>query len=179
MPTPPLLHNFGKPFMLKPLLVPVLLLAIASSAFAQTATTPVAPVAQPATAPQLTAAQKAQMEKQNAQMAAASLQIAQMVDQNQIGQVWDNASSVAKQANTRAEFVQMISADRAKLGALKSRQLASIARVQSTGGALPAGLYLNVNYATQFANAKQPVRELISYYLDKDNVWRVSGYTVR
>ena len=165
--------------MIKQLLLPVVLLAVTGSAFAQTATAPAAPAAQTAPAAQLTAAQKAQLEKQNAQMATASLQIAQMVDQNQAGQVWDNASIIAKQTNARAEFVQMVGADRAKLGAVKTRQLASIGRVQSTGGKLPPGLYINVNYATQFANASKPVRELISFHLDKDNVWRISGYTVR
>ena len=165
--------------MIKQLFLPVMLLAFAGSAFAQTATTPAAPAAQTAPAAQLTAAQKAQLEKQNAQMATASLQIAQMVDQNQIGQVWDNASTVAKQTNPRAEFVQMVGADRAKLGAVKTRQLGPIGRVQSTGGKLPPGLYINVNYATQFANSGKPVRELISFHLDSDNVWRIAGYTLR
>ena len=166
--------------MFKQLLLPVLLLTVASAAFAQSATTTTAPAsAQTTAAPELTPAQKLQVQKQDAQMAAASLQIAQMVDKNQIGQVWDSASTVAKQTNTRTQFVQTITADRAKLGALKSRNLKTIVRVQSKGGELPLGMYLNVHYATQFANVKQPIRELISYHLDTDNVWRIAGYTLR
>lgn len=166
--------------MRKQLLPLVLLLAVAPGAFAQSTMAPTAPAdTQAATAPELTPAQQTRIEKQNTQMAAAALHIAQLVDQNQIGLVWDNASSVAKQANTRADFVQQVSADRAQLGALKSRQLTTITRTQSEGGELPPGLYISVNYTTQFANSRQPVRELISYRLDDDNVWRVAGYTVR
>lgn len=166
--------------MRKQLLLPVLLLAIAPGVCAQSAAAPAAPTStQATTAPELSPAQKAQLEKQNTQMATAALQIAQMVDQNQIGPIWDNASSVAKQANTRADFVQQISADRAQLGALKSRQLTAITRTHSKGGELPPGLYISMNYTTQFANARQPVHELISYHLDADEVWRVAGYTVR
>ena len=166
--------------MRKQLLLPLLLLTVASGAFAQRTSAPATAAApQTITAPELTPAQKVQIEKQNAQMASASLQIARMVDQKQIGQVWDSASSVAKQTNTRAEFVQQVTADRAKMGALKSRKLTTITRVQSKGGKLPLGMYINIHYATQFANAKEPVRELISYHLDNDNAWRVAGYTLR
>ena len=162
------------------LLLPMLLLAVAPGAFAQSATEPAAPATtQAATTSEVSPAQKARLEKQNAQMTSAALQIAQMVDRNQIGLVWDNASSVAKQANTRADFVQQVSADRVQLGALKSRRLTAITRTHCTGGELPPGLYISMSYTTQFANAKQPVSELISYHLDADGVWRVAGYTVR
>ena len=44
-----------------------------------------------------------------------------------------------------------------------------------------AGLsnYANVVYASKFANAPQPVRELASFHLDDDQTWRVSGYSLR
>ena len=166
--------------MFKSLLLPLLLLGVATGAFAQTPKTAAAPAAtQAAAAAQLTPEQKAQLEKQNAQMEQASLQVAAMVDQNKVGEVWDGASSIAKQANTRADFVTRIGADRAKLGTPTSRKLAAITRTQSKGGKVPAGNYVNVNYATKFSKASQPIRELISYHLDADNVWRVAGYTVR
>jgi hypothetical protein len=44
---------------------------------------------------------------------------------------------------------------------------------------VPAGLYININYATRFAKTQKPVRELISFHLDSDKVWRVAGYTLR
>jgi len=36
-----------------------------------------------------------------------------------------------------------------------------------------------VAFATRFANEKAVVRELVSFHLDNDHVWRVSGYTLR
>lgn len=160
--------------MFKKTLLAALLLTVSAAAFAQSPTP-----AKTQSAPALTPQQKAQIEKQNVQMAQASLRIAQMVDQGQTGAVWDEASSVAKQTTKRTDFVQQIATDRAKLGTAGARKLVAITRTQSKGGTLPAGLYVNVSYATQFAKAKQPVRELISFHWDTDHVWRVAGYTVR
>jgi hypothetical protein len=163
--------------MFKKTLLATLLLTVSAAAFAQSPAASATP-GKTQSAPALTPQQKAQLEKQNAQMAQASLQIAQMVDQGQTGTVWDQASSVAKQANKRADFVKQISSDRAQLGAPGTRKLTAITRTQSKGGTLPTGLYINVSYATPFARAKQPVRELISFHLDNDQTWRVAGYTV-
>lgn len=160
--------------MFKKTLLAALLVTVSVGAFAQSP----AP-AKTQSAPALTPEQKAQLEKQNTQMAQASLRIAQMIDQGQTGNVWDQASSVAKQTSKRADFVQQINADRAKLGAPSARKLRGITRTQSKGDSVPPGLYINVSYATQFAKAKQPVRELISFHFDSDRVWRVTGYTLR
>lgn len=61
-----------------------------------------------------------------------------------------------------------------------SRGKPSITRVQYPAGAsVPEGIYLNVSFPTRFANNAQPVRELVSFRLDEDKVWRASGYSVR
>lgn len=163
--------------MFKKTLLTALLLGACAGAFAQTPapTTPAGPRAATALTPQ----QKAQLERQNVQMAQASLRIAHMVDQNQLGQIWDQSSSVTKQTTRRADFVQSVGADRARLGAAGERKLRAITRTASKGGKVPAGVYVNVSYATQFAKAQKPVRELISFHLDSDQVWRVAGYTLR
>lgn len=163
--------------MFKKSLLTALLLGASVGAFAQSPA-PAAP-AKAQTAAALTPQQKAELEKQNVQMAQASLRIAQMVDQGQLGQVWDQSSSVTKQITKRAEFVQRVGADRAQLGALGERKLQAITRTESKGGKVPAGLYININYATRFAKTQKPVRELISFHLDSDKVWRVAGYTLR
>jgi hypothetical protein len=163
--------------MFKKTFLTAVLLGVSVGAFAQTPA-PAAPAKAPV-ASTLTPQQKALLEKQNAQMAQASLRIAQMVDQNQLGQVWDQSSSITKQVTKRADFVQSVAADRAKLGAAGERKLQAITRTASRGGKVPAGIYVNVSYATRFAKAQQPVRELISFHLDSDKVWRVAGYTLR
>ena len=133
-----------------------------------------------ATAPPLTAAQQAQLETQNAEMGAAALRAAQWVDAGRIGELWDGASPVAKKAVPRDGFVRQIGADRARLGPLVSRGQPSISRVRySVGAAVPEGVYVNVAYPTRFTNSPQPVRELVSFRLDEDKVWRMAGYSVR
>jgi hypothetical protein len=97
--------------MFKKTLLASLLLTASVGAFAQSTSTPTKATAAPA--PALTAQQKAQITQQNQQMAQTSLQIARMVDNGQTGQLWDRASTVAKQSSSRADFIDQITADRA------------------------------------------------------------------
>ncbi|WP_158628861.1 DUF4019 domain-containing protein [Dyella choica] len=142
------------------------LAAVAASAFAQSS----APANQPT--PQ-------EYAQRNQQLEQAALQVADLVDKGQQGQVWDGASGMTKQLVARDAFVKGVSADRKTVGTLITRTPANLSFSESDGKKLPAGLFANVAFATRFANEKQPVRELISFHLDGDNVWRVTGYTLR
>ncbi len=103
-----------------------------------------------------------------------------MIDNGQSGQVWDQASDVAKKTVSRDQFTKATESDRAKLGKVTSRKIEGVTRALSNGKEkLPQGLYVNVNFATQFSNEAKPVRELVSFHLDSDKKWRLSGYTVR
>ncbi len=138
---------------------------------------------QPAAAPAPAAptpAQQAQLARQDAEMGQAALRIAQMVDAGQVGPLWDGASVVAKKAVTREAFVQQVGEERTRLGAVVGRGQPSVSRVQYGPGAqVPAGLYINVSFPSRFAGAPQPVRELVSFRLDEDRTWRLSGYSLR
>ncbi|KRG63054.1 hypothetical protein ABB26_13800 [Stenotrophomonas humi] len=153
---------------------------------AQTPTTPAQAAPAPAAAasarpgPVLSAAQQAQLARQDEEMGLAAQRVAQLVDSNQAAQVWDGASAVARKAVTRDQFASNVSADRNRLGTLVSRGKPSITRVQyPAGAAVPEGIYVNVSFPTRFANNAQPVRELVSFRLDEDKVWRASGYSLR
>lgn len=169
-----------------PLLLSLLLPAVA---FAQTPppATPAPAPARPAPTapasparPALTPAQQAQVQKQDAEMAAAGLQVAQLVDTNRAAEAWKGASAVARKSVTEAAFVSQLSADRKRLGALTARGQPVVTRVKYAPGAtVPEGLYINVSFPTRFANSAQPVRELVSFRLDEDRVWRLAGYSVR
>jgi Protein of unknown function (DUF4019) len=147
----------------------VALLSTALTAYAQspTSATPVAPSA------------TLEQQHQDQQMERAALQVAQMVDQNEIAQVWDGASSVTKQIISRDSFVRGVDTDRQIVGLPVARSLALLTYSQSDGRRLPPGLFANVAFATHFANEQQPVRELISFHLDNDHIWRVTGYSLR
>ena len=152
------------------------LLLVTTVASAQQAATP-APAAQ---APQLTAEQQAQVARQDAEMSGAAAQVIQLMDQGKSAEIWDGASPVAKAVVNRQDFVTQIAADRTRLGAPTERKQVAVTRAAyAAGGAVPAGNYINVVFATRFANAAEPVRELVSFHLDEDKTWRVSGYSVR
>lgn len=166
------------------LLLPVALIACAGSAFAQQPPQAPQPAAQRQQAQpaqqQLTPEQQAQLARQDAQMAQAAQQIMQMVDDNRTAAVWDNGSATMKRLVKQDEFVKQVTIDRNRLGKVESRGKAVVSRAQFPAGAeVPQGLYLNVAVPTKFANQAQPVRELVSFRLDEDKTWRVSGYSLR
>ncbi|HHW4678451.1 MAG TPA: DUF4019 domain-containing protein [Xylella sp.] len=133
-----------------------------------------------AVASTLTSAQQAQLAKQNAMMNQAALKVAQLMDAGQIAQIWDGASVVAKQAVRRDAFIEQIAVERGRLGKVIARGHGVVTLAQyGTGMQVPAGLYFNVGFPVRFANTLQPLRELISFRHDDDNIWRVSGYSLR
>jgi hypothetical protein len=142
-----------------------------------------APSAAPTPAPArpaLTPAQQKQVKEQDDQLSAAARQIAGLVDSNRAAEAWKGASAVARKAVPEQTFVNQLAADRKRLGALTSRGQPVVTRVKYGAGAtVPEGLYINVSFPTQFANSPQPVRELVSFRLDEDKVWRLAGYSVR
>lgn len=153
--------------MLNKYLLSIALFAVASAAYAQFPT------------PAASNSPTAEQARQNQQMEQAALQVAQLVDKNQAAQIWDGASMVTKQLISRDAFIHGVAADRKTVGAPVTRNLAQVSYSQGDGKRLPTGIFANVSFATRFANEKQPVRELISFHLDDDHVWRVAGYTLR
>lgn len=163
--------------------------ALCTGAFAQQAAQPQpqqrqaarpAAAAQQPAMEQLTPEQRAALAKQDADMSQAALQVMQLVDANRIGEVWDGASAAMKRLVTRDDFIKQITIDRNRLGAVSTRAAPEVTRSMfEAGQQVPQGLYINVRTATKFANQQQPVRELVSFRLDEDKVWRVSGYSLR
>lgn len=140
------------------------------------------PAAAPAAAAPstLTAAQREALARQEAQLVQAARKVAELVDRGRSGEVWDGASEVARKLVSRPDFISGIAGDRARMGTLVSRGQPSVTRTQyPANAAVPAGMYINVNFPTRFANTGQPVRELVSFRMEDDRVWRVSGYSVR
>lgn len=176
---------------MKPVVKPLFVALLAVSAVAE-AQQPAPPAAQPARPAQqapaqarpaqqaLTPAQQAQLQKQNADMTRAAQQVMALVDGNKVGEVWDGASATMKRAVPRDEFIKQVTIDRNRLGKPQSRGNAGVSRAQYPAGQrVPQGLYINIATPTRFANAPQPVRELVSFRLDEDRTWRVSGYSLR
>lgn len=163
-----------------PIALAIALSACIGAAAAQQPQPQQAPQQQAAPQQQLTPEQQAQIARQDADMTSAAQQVVQLIDGNRADEVWDGSSEAVKRLVPRDDFVQQISTDRNQLGAPSARGEAVITRTQFQDGAeVPAGLYINVAFPTRFANHPEPVRELVSFRLDEDQVWRVSGYSLR
>jgi hypothetical protein len=113
------------------------------------------------------------------EMVRAALQAIQMVDQNRTAELWDGATPAARKRLGRAEFVNQLTQQRAPLGAPQQRTWVAINRQMVTDPDVElAGQYLSVEYETRFAAAASK-RELVSFHLERDGVWRFSGYVLK
>lgn len=165
--------------MILRVLICALLMGAVGVAGAQTSTAAQQPASQAKAQQQLTPEQRAAIQKRNETLVKYANQILAMIDNGQIGEVWDQASEVAKKAVTRDKFVDAVKAARAKLGAAKGRKIVAMYQSTSDGKKqLPAGTYVNIRYQSQFADSTQPAVELVSFHLDSDQRYRLSGYTV-
>jgi hypothetical protein len=137
--------------------------------------------AKPATAgaPALTAAQQAQVQKQDAEMGAAALKAAQLVDANRAGELWDGASAVARRAVPKAAFVSQLTTERTRLGALAGRGQPTITRVGTAQVPRCRKGCTSTSVSRPVSPTAQPVRELVSFRFDEDQVWRLAGYSLR
>jgi hypothetical protein len=114
-------------------------------------------------------------------MVRGGLQAIQMVDQAKVGELWDGAAAGARKRAPRADFIGQVTKARAPLGAAQQRTWVAINRqVVNDADADLTGQYVSVEYETRFANKPAAmVRELVSFHLDRDGVWRFSGYVLR
>ena len=114
-------------------------------------------------------------------MVRGGLQAVQMVDQNKVGELWDGAAAAARKRVTRDEFIKQVAAVRNPMGAPQQRTWVAINRqVVNDADADLGGQYVSVEYESRFANKPAAVvRELVSFHLDRDRVWRFSGYVLR
>lgn len=101
----------------------------------------------------------------------------QLVDSGKFGQSWDDSASSFKAAVTREQWEQMLHATRDPLGKVQSRKLKSATYTKSLPGA-PDGEYVVIRYDTSFEH-KQLAVETITPMMDKDGIWRVSGYYIK
>jgi len=126
------------------------------------------------------AEQQVRLERQDEQFRLAGWQVMHLVDFGQMGDLWDQASLIMKNLVTREEFVRQLVTTRIRLGTVVERSRPIVTRSASDGSnQTPQGLYLNVMSITRFAHHPEPVQELVSFRLDEDQTWRVTGYSVQ
>jgi len=114
--------------------------------------------------------------KEKAAVAAAEAWLS-LVDSGHYEQSWKDAAEYFRNAVTQEQWAQSLGAIRPPLGQLISRDVTSAVYTTTLPGA-PDGEYVVIQYQSSFGNKKSAV-ETVTPMLDRDGVWRVSGYFIR
>lgn len=117
-----------------------------------------------------------QADAEQAALAAAKAWL-QLVDAGKYTESWDVASEYFKRAITKEQWEQTVQAVREPLGKTLSRTVKSMQYTTTLPGA-PDGEYMVIQFDSSFTNRKTAV-ETITPMLDKDGMWRVSGYYIK
>ncbi|MEI6562193.1 MAG: DUF4019 domain-containing protein [Verrucomicrobiota bacterium] len=100
-----------------------------------------------------------------------------LVDNGSYAESWKAAAGYLQAAVSQAQFESSLQAVRKPLGPLVSRKLKSAKYTKSLPGA-PDGKYVVLQFATSFTNKKVAV-ETITPMLEKDGLWKISGYFIK
>lgn len=146
-------------------------MAFADLAYAQT------PVATQPQA-QRAAASPGPQSPDPSRMYATAIAVVRAVDAGQVAELWNSSSAVTHNSVKREAFVSAVTKARTPLGAVSGRDWIAVSRQAGGQNGLPAGSYLSVEFVTIFAGNRR-ARELVSFRLDEDGVWRFTGYTLR
>jgi len=124
----------------------------------------------------LTGVLQANEVAEKAAVTAASAWLS-LVDEGNYVESWNQASGFFKAAVTQEQWQQSLRAFRPPLGKVVARKLKSKQYTRTLPGA-PDGEYVVIQYETTFEN-KQSATETVTPMLDKDGIWRVSGYYIK
>jgi len=100
-----------------------------------------------------------------------------LIDDGDYGQSWEEAADIFKNAATKERWEGMAKTVRQPLGKVISRQVMSKMPTQTVPGG-PDGEYVIIQFKTSFENKTDAI-ETVTPMLDKDGVWRVTGYYIR
>jgi len=107
--------------------------------------------------------------------AAASKSWLDLVDNNNYGKSWEEASALMKLTIHEDEWIALLNKTRKPLGRVISRQVLDQRTAKNPHG-LPQGSYMVMFYKTEFTN-KPSAYELVTLFLE-DGEWRVITYQV-
>lgn len=100
-----------------------------------------------------------------------------LVDGEQYADSWKAASALFKNAIQPDQWAQTMRAGRKPLGRVISRKVKTKVYTTALPGA-PDGKYVVIQFNTSFANKGVAV-ETVTPMMEKDGVWRVSGYYIK
>jgi hypothetical protein len=108
---------------------------------------------------------------------AATEKWLRIVDEGKYSESWKESSEYFKQAIQQDQWEHAVQSVREPLGKLISRKVKSATYTTSLPGA-PDGQYVVIQFNTSFENKKSGI-ETVTPMMDKDGIWRVSGYYIK
>jgi hypothetical protein len=113
------------------------------------------------------------------ELLADATSVLQQVDSEHYAEVWQGLASFTQAKISQEQFVNSVRQSRQALGAASTRGWASVTRIRHTNViGVPDGLYANIDFATTLASG-QIVFEKVSFQLQKEGQWRLTGYSPR
>ncbi|WP_256583712.1 DUF4019 domain-containing protein [Burkholderia singularis] len=106
-------------------------------------------------------------------------EIVKQLDAAQYDAVWRGMAPFVHTQMKQAQFVKPIKQARQAMGPVAQRGWSNVARIALSGSqGAPEGMYANVDYVTTLASG-QVVFEQLSFRLEPDGQWRLTGYVPR
>ena len=100
-----------------------------------------------------------------------------MVDEGKYAESWQNTSSYFKNVIDADQWEKTLKSVRRPLGEMLSRKAISQFYTQTLPGA-PDGEYVVIQYKSSFRDKASAI-ETVTPSLEKDGIWRVSGYYIK
>lgn len=165
-------------YSLKVVLAGAAFLWCAPNAFA--ADTPVR-LAQAQREPAAAVPQAAQLSSD--EFVRGAIAIAQSLDAGGAARIYDTASAMMKRSVTKEDFVKAVAASNTRIGSVARRDWTRVERLSvaapaagAPSPAVPPGNYVTVFIIAQNSRGASHL-EQVSFRLDEDNQWRLSGAT--
>lgn len=111
----------------------------------------------------------------------AGERVVELVDQGLASDLWQYVSASVKSTGTASEeeFIRGIYSVRRPLGMVIGRNWVNISQINFSGSeTTPAGRYVTVSFLTDFAS-KPGLQEHVTFLLDEDGIWRITGYSLK
>lgn len=110
----------------------------------------------------------------------AAMRFIRMIEQGDIGLLWDAASEMLRRAVPREEFVATMVRDRRVLGRGTDRRWTSVRIDRPRDGAsLPPATYAALEFSASLGRPAEHAREVVTLRWENGSVWRFAGYGVR
>jgi hypothetical protein len=100
-----------------------------------------------------------------------------IVDMGDYSKSWEQTAGLFKAMVSKEQLAQSLGMVRRPLGKVISRQVMSQKHTKTLPG-LPPGQYVIIQFNTTFENKADAI-ETVTPMLDKDGLWRVSGYYIK